>query len=461
MESSGAKNIDKTEQFGNEGILRLMIKYSLPSIVAQLVSSSYHLINMSFIGRSVGPLGIAAIAVCQPISMITGAVNQLVSNGCAAAVAIRLGEGDRDGAQKLVGTTITFNVVVGILCIILGQIYMKPLLIAFGASEAILPYAIPYLNITLYGMVLGGLTAMNPMMRIEGYPGRAMITMLLSTAVNLMLTPLLIFVYDMGIVGAALGTFGAQTASGIWIMWFLLSKNRTIGLKMRYIGVRIKDLVYVMTLGMPNFLMQLTQSLLSITMNNTLRIYGGDIAISSWGITNSINNLVQQPVFGMNQGAQPIIGYNIGAKKHARVKQALLYSLAAATVFSSLGWLITRLFPAQIFAFFNDDPELIAVGTQMLIIFRMFIFVVGLQQAGASYFQYSGRPKTSAVLTLSRQVLILIPCLLILPRFYQFNGILYAGPVSDLISTAITLGFIIVEIKRLNKLIHEEALLEG
>ncbi|MCL2121209.1 MAG: MATE family efflux transporter [Clostridiales bacterium] len=454
--ATNTRTVDRTGRLGEDSILKLMIKYSLPSIVAMIVSSSYHLINMSFIGRAVGPLGIAAIAVCQPISLIQNAINQLVGNGCAAGVAIRLGQGDKEGSRQLLGSSSAVNIVVAAINIIIGRLFMTQFLVAFGASEAILPYARAYLSITLYGMLLSCFMTMNPILRIEGYPTRAMITMLLSTVVNLIFAPTFIFVFNMGIRGAALATLFAQTATGLWILLFLTNKKRTIRLQWKYFRIRVSHILYVMHLGLPNFLMSLTQSMLSVTMNNTLGTYGGDISISAWGITNSINSLVQQPVFGLNQGVQPIIGYNIGAGKHARVKEALLYSLVLATVFSSVGWIVTRLFPAQIFAFFNDDPELIAVGTQMLIVFRMFIFVVGVQQAGSAYFQYSGRPKTSALLTLSRQVLILIPCLLILPRFFLFDGILYSGPVSDLASTLVTVAFLFVEIRRLNKLIRKE-----
>lgn len=447
---------DKTSQFGEEGILKLMLRYSFPSIVAMLVSSSYNLINMSFIGRSVGPLGIAAIAVCQPVNMIQSAITQLVGTGCSAAIAIRLGQGDKDGARALLGNAVASSVLVAALNVLIGHIFMEPLLSAFGASDAIMPLAKDYFNITLYGMLFGCIMPLNPMMRIEGYPGRAMFTMLLSTAVNLICSPTFIFVFHLGIRGAALGTLCAQMATGIWVLFFLLHKKRAVGLKWRYFRIRLRTVLQIMQFGLPNFLMNLTQSLLSVTINKSLSLYGGDISISAWGITNTVNSLVQQPVFGMNQGVQPIIGYNIGAQKHARVKQALLYSLAAATFFSAMGWLLTRLFPAQIFAFFNDDPELIAIGTRMLIIFRAFIFVVGAQQAGAAYFQYSGRPKLSILLTLSRQVFVLMPCVLILPRFFQFDGILYSGPVSDLVSTALTVALIIREVRRLNRMIREE-----
>jgi len=238
---------------------------------------------------------------------------------------------------------------------------------------------------------------------------------------------------------------------------FLLSKKRVIGLKLRYCRLTTRYLVQVIQLGLPTFLVNFTQSMLSVVMNNRLMAFGGDMAISAWGITNNISNLVNQPVLGLNQGTQPIVGYNIGAKQYDRVKLSLYCSLTAATMISVFGWLVTRIFPEQIFAFFNNDPELIAVGSRMLIIFRAMIFVTGFQQAGAAYFQFAGKPKTSILLTLSRQVFILIPCVIILSSIFQMNGILYSGPVSDFIATAIVGYFILREVKRLNDLSREQA----
>ncbi|MCL1848583.1 MAG: MATE family efflux transporter [Clostridiales bacterium] len=452
---------DKTEQFGTDSVIKLIFKYSLPSIVAQIVSTSYNLINMSFIGRSVGSLGIAAIAICNPITMIQGSLNSLMGQGAAAAVAISLGKGDREGARALLGTGVTFTWIFALINCIVGHMFMEPLLVAFGASEAILPLAKQYLNITLFGMLIGNFTSLNPMMRIEGYPSRAMITMLLSTTMNVIFTPTFLFVFHLGIRGAAFGTLCGQLASSIWMLSFLTNKDRAVGLKWRHMRVRIDRMLYIMQLGLPNFLMSVTNSMLSVTMNRTLGAYGGDISISAWGVSNSINNLINQPIFGMNQGVQPIVGYNIGAKKYDRVKEALLCSLGIATAFATLGWLVTRFFPAQILSFFNGDPELVAIGTQILIVFRMFVCIVGVQQSGSAYFQYIGKPITSTLLTLSRQVLILIPCVLILPQYFGFNGILYSGPVSDFLSTALTGGFLLHEIRGLNRMIKEQKMIEG
>lgn len=455
MINKPAKSADNTAQFGEAGIPKLMLRYSLPSMVATMVSAAFNIINMTFVGRSMGPLGIAAIAICGPITMVQSSLNQLIGNGCAAAIAIKLGEGDPESCREILGSSILFNVIIAAINVIVGHAFMIPILRAFGASETIMPYASAYINIIMFGFLFGFFMMMNPMMRIEGYPKRAMMTMLLFAGVNFVCTPLFIFVFNLGIRGAALGTFCAQLSTSIWMLAFLTNKKRHIGLKLRYLRLRPRYLLQVMQLGLPTFLMNFTQSILSVVMNTRLGTYGGDIAISAWGITNNVSGLVAQPILGLNQGVQPIVGYNIGAKNYQRVKMTLYYTLIAATLISILGWLLTRLFPAQILAFFNNDPELIAVGSRMLVVFRAMIFVTGVQQAGAAYFQFAGKPKTSILLTLSRQLLILLPLVVVLSSLFQMNGILYSGPISDFTSTVIVGVFLLLEIKRLNRLIRD------
>jgi putative MATE family efflux protein len=451
--------MDKTNQLGEKNVISLMVQFSLPSIVAMMVGATYNIINMSFIGQSVGSIGIAAIAVSNPIAMISMAINQLIGNGCAASVSIRLGRGDKDGAQEILGNSVFFSLIVATLIMCVSNMFLDQILVVFGASEAILPYAHEYMRIMLVSMIFGSFGTMNPIMRIEGYPVKAMITLLLSTAVNLVFSPTFIFVFHLGVRGAALATLCAQFATSIWMFVFLTSKKRVVRLRWKYCKPKPSNLWEVARLGIPNFLMQFAQSMLSAVMNTSLGMYGGDIAISSWGIITSIMNLIAQPIFGMNQGAQPIVGYNIGAKNYKRVRQAMTCSLTAAMFFSFFGWGLTRIFPVQLFTFFNDDPELIAVGTHMISVFMSCLFIVGFQQAGASYFQNAGKPKISTVLTLSRQVLILMPCVLILSRFFGMEGILISGPIADIASALITGVFIVLEARKLGILEREESVL--
>ncbi|MCL1848582.1 MAG: MATE family efflux transporter [Clostridiales bacterium] len=447
--------VDRTTQFAEEPVGRLMLRYSGPSIVAMLSSTMFNLINMAFVGRSIGALGIAAIAICAPITMIQGSIGQLIGNGCAAAVSISLGKGERDNAKAILGCSIAATLLVAVVNTILGFSFAEGLLRSFGASEAIMPYARDYFLVYLCGMIFS-LGAMNPILRIEGFPKQAMLTMLLMSGLNFIFTPLFLFVFNLGIKGAALGTLCSQFGSSLWILLFMVNKKRVLRLEWKYLRIKMNIISFVLQLGLPSFIMQITQSLLSVVMNRSLGTYGGDIAISAWGITNNINSVVSQPIFGLNQAIQPIVGYNIGAGLYQRVKQTLIYALSVATVFSLVSWLVILLFPEPIIAFFNTDPTLVALGSRMLVVFRMLIFIVGIQQVGATYFQYTGKPNISIFLSLSRQVLILMPCVLILPRFFQFNGILYSGPVSDLLSSALTGGFLWFEVKRLNRLMREE-----
>lgn len=456
-----ARNVDMTEQFATEKIFKLMLKFSFPAMVASTIQTSYHLINTIFIGRAVGPLGIAAIAVSAPITMIQGAFNQLVGNGCAAAVAIRVGKGDKEIARGLVGSSVTFSFTIAAINFLIAQTFKTQLVTAFGASPALVEMAGEYLTFSLFGMLIGFFTGLNPLMRIEGYPGRAMVTLLLSATVNGIMTPIFLFVFKLGIKGAALGTLCGQLATAIWMLNFLTSKDRVVGLQWKYARLNFRHFLEMAKLGLPNCLMNLTQSMLSVTMNRSLATYGGDLAISAWGICNNLNGFIQQPIFGLNQGTQPIIGYNVGAKNYHRVKEALFNALGIATFFATLGWLLTRFFPVQLLGLFTDNEELIGIGTSMLIVFRMLVFVVGTQQVGAAFFQNSGKGNTAAFLTLSRQVIILIPAVLILPQYFGFNGILYAGPVSDGLSSMLTAVFLYFEVKRINRLIAEQNAIAG
>ena len=449
--------MDRTSQLGEKSIPNLMWQFSLPSIVAMLVQSSYNIINMSFIGRSVGAVGIAAIAVSVPVTMIQGAISQMIGSGCSARVSILAGEADYDGARRTLGCSMKFAILFSLSLMVVAQLFLDPLLAAFGASETILPYSHDYMRVMLLGMVFSNFVSMNPMLRIEGFPMRAMATQLISTAINLVLSPTFIFVFDLGIQGAALSSVVAQLATAVWIFLFLINKKRTIGLKREYFKFDLKIISNVLPLGLPGFLMQLAQSMLSITMNKNLGTYGGDTAISAWGIMTSITTLISQPVFGMNQGAQPIIGYNMGAKKYKRVRQTIAWTLGIATAFSVLAWALTRLFPVPMFAFFNKDPELIELGTGMMKIFMACLFLVGFQQSGAAYFQSAGKPRISIVLTLSRQVLILIPSVWILSYFFQLQGLLVSGIISDIASALITGIFILREAGNLKKLETLEA----
>jgi len=282
---------------------------------------------------------------------------------------------------------------------------------------------------------------MNNFIRAEGNPRTAMATMIIGSVLNVLLAPLFIFGFSWGMAGAGLATALSQAVSAIWVMLYFVLGKSTLKIRRENFRVDMATTRKMMALGSAFFAMQFSQSILSAIMNTSLGIYGGDVAISGMGIVISLMTLIMMPIVGINQGAQPIIGYNYGAQRYDRVKSTLKYAAIAATVIATAGFVLIRLFPTQLITIFNSqDAELIAFGSNALVLFLTFLPLIGFQIVGSGYFQAVGKPRQSLILTLSRQVLILIPALLILPRFFQLNGVLMAGPLADLIASAWTGG---------------------
>lgn len=321
-----------------------------------------------------------------------------------------------------------------------------------------LPYAKDYMGIILMGTTFQSISfGMNNFIRAEGNPKKAMATMLIGTILNVILAPIFIFGFGWGIKGAALATVIAQAVSAAWVLSHFLGGKSFLKIHVKNLKLQPAIIGKITALGVAPFAMQLAAGLLNIILNRSLVLYGGDIAISAMGAVSSIMTLIMMPIFGINQGVQPIVGYNYGAKKFDRVKETLKYGIAAATVVVTLGFIVTRLFPEQLIAIFNNkDKELIAFGSHAISVFLIFLPIIGFQIIGASYFQAVGKPKQAMILSLSRQVLILIPALLILPRFFHIQGVLMAGPLADLISSIITATWLLVELKHLDEK-HQES----
>jgi putative MATE family efflux protein len=326
-----------------------------------------------------------------------------------------------------------------------------------GASDQILPYARDYLQIILIGGVFQSVgMGMNNFIRSEGNPRIAMYTMLIGAVINTVLDPILIFVFDMGMKGAAIATIFAQFVSAVWVVLYFLKGKSLLKLRLKNMMLKSSVVAGILALGIAPFAMQLAASIQNLILNASLANYGGDVAISGMGIVNSIVTLMIMPIFGINQGVQPIIGYNYGARKYDRVKEAYKLAVIFATVIVIIGWILTRVWPEQLVYLFNrTDTELINFGTLALRRFMMFLPFIGFQIVSSNYFQAVGKPRHSALLGLSRQVLILIPALLILPTFFGLNGVISAGPLADAVSTVVTGIFIFLEMKKLDT--HHEA----
>lgn len=444
--------MDNSKQLGELKISKLLIKFSIPAIVGMLVNALYNTVDRIYIGNGVGPLGIGGTTIAFPVMLILMAFSMLIGLGANSMVSIRLGQSRKDEAEGIFGNALVLLVIISLILSIAGQFLLTPALKLMGTSDDILPYAEDYLRIILYGAVFQSVgMGMNNFIRSEGNPRIAMYTMLIGALTNTILDPIFIFVFQWGMKGAALATIISQAISMVWVLAYFLRGKSLLRLHMKNLRLRIPYIGKILSLGAAPFAMQLAASVLNFIMNKGLNTYGGDMAVSGMGIVSSTITLAIMPVFGINQGVQPIIGYNYGARKYNRVKEAYIKAVLLATCIVMLGWIASRLFPRQLVSIFNhEDEALISFGTMAMKKFLIFLPVVGFQIVSSNYFQAVGKPRHSALLGLSRQVLLLIPALLILPRLFGMDGILAAGPLSDLISAVITGIFILIEMKKLD-----------
>ncbi|AKL96871.1 MATE efflux family protein [Clostridium aceticum] len=445
--------MDQSKQLGEEKVFKLLLKFSIPAIIGMLVNALYNVVDRIFIGNGVGSLGLAGITIGFPIMLFIMACGMLIGLGANALISIRLGEGRKEEAEKILANALVLLIGISLTISVVGSIFLEPLLRVFGASAAVMPYAKEYLQIILWGAVFQSIGfGMNNFIRAEGNPKVAMCTMLIGALLNTALDPLFIFVFNWGIRGAALATIISQAVSSAWVLYHFLGGRSTLKIRAANLKLDFEVINKIVALGSAPFAMQIAASFLNVLMNKSLTTYGGDIAISGMGVITSIMTLILMPIFGINQGVQPIIGYNYGARKFDRVKEALKLGILGATIIVMIGFVGTRLFPQQMVAFFNrEDAELIAFGTQAIKIFMVFLPMIGFQIVSASYFQAIGKPKQAAFLTLSRQVIFLIPALLILPKIFGLEGVLMAGPLADLLSSILTGIWITMELKNLGR----------
>lgn len=448
--------MNRSKQLGEDKVSSLLWKFSIPAIIGMLVNALYNVVDRIFIGQGVGADALAGITVSFPLMIVLMAFGMLIGIGGTSLISIRLGEQKKDEAERILGNALVMLIIISLALSILGLIFMNRLLVIFGASDITLPYAQEYLRIILFGAVFQAIGfGLNNMIRADGSPKVAMLTMLIGAILNTLLDPLFIFVFKMGIAGAAWATIISQTVSAIWVLIYFLGGKSMLKIHRHNLRLQRKIVLSIMAIGVAPFSMQIVASVLNVIMNNSLVQYGGDLAISTMGIINSIAMLIMMPIFGINQGAQPIIGYNYGAKQFDRVKLALRYAITAATAIVVVGFVVAKLFPAQLIMLFNRDPQLVAMGSRAISIFLTMLPIIGFQIVGANYFQAVGKPKAAMFLSLSRQVVFLIPALLILPRFFGLDGVFMAGPTGDFLSSLVTGLWLWREIRHLSQK-HEE-----
>jgi len=453
--------MDRSRRLGEGSIPSLLLRFSAPAIVGMLAQALYNVVDRIFVGQAIGPEGIAAATVSFPFFLLLMAFGMLIGFGAAALVSIRLGEQKKDEAEKVLGNALVLLIGVALLMTAIGLALLAPLLKVFGASKQILPYAEDYLQIIVLGSVFQCVGfGLNAIIRGEGNPRIAMLTMLIGAGLNTVLDPVFLFIFGWGMRGAATATVLSQAASATWVLSYFLSRRSLLGLHARNLRLRRYVCASIVAVGFPPFAMQIAASVMNAILNNQLRVYGGDLAISVMGIVWAVALFVAMPIFGINQGAQPIIGYNYGAGQFDRVKKTLQTAILAATGIVVTGFLVVMVFPSHVIWLFNrQDDALLKLGTYAIRICLVMMPVIGFQIVGASYFQAVGKPKQAMLLSLSRQVLLLIPAILILPRFFGLDGLWAAMPTADLASSILTGIWLFMELRNLGTR-HLEAVAE-
>jgi len=442
--------MERSKTLGEEKISTLLWRFSLPAIVGMVVNALYNVVDSVFVGHGVGEIGLAAVTIAFPIMIVLMGFGMLVGVGAAAVVSLRIGENNQHEAEKIVGNAFTLAAILSVTLSAGLLLFLDPILISLGAQPTVLPYARDFTRIILWGSIFMYISfGLNSIVRAEGNPKMAMLTVLLSAGLNIMLNPLFIFVFHLGISGSALATVVSQGVSAVWVLAYFVGNKSLLKLHFGNLVLDWGIVRSIFEIGLSPFLMQIAASVVTVLFNYSLLAYGGELAVASIGIINRIAMLMLMPIFGLSQGLQPIIGYNYGAKNYARVTETLKIGIYAATLFSVIGFFLVQRFAQQIIMLFNDNPELIRVGAHGMRLQLCMLPVIGFQIIGANYFQAVGKAGYAIVLSMSRQVIILIPLLLLLPGLWGLHGAWLASPIADFASAALTGIFLVREFRKL------------
>ena len=445
-------NDQSPQILGTAPIGKLLVEYSLPAIIAMTVVSLYNVIDSIFIGHGVGAMAIAGLAITFPLMNLIIAFCTLVGVGSATISSIYMGQKDTQRATYVLHNATILLLVNGVLVTIVTLIFLDPILLFFGASQETLPYARDFMQVILLANPIAYLfVGLNNLMRATGYPRKAMLSSFLTVAVNVVAAPIFIFLLGWGIRGAALATAIAQLTGLIWVLSHFLGKNSFISFKKGYFKLHRRIVSAILGIGMSPFLMNSCSCIVVIIINTSLQSYGGDMAIGAYGIVNRMLTLFVMVVLGLTQGMQPIIGYNYGANRFDRVKQTLHYGLIFGGCITTFGFLANELIPGVIVSFFTDSSELLAVSRNGLRIMSAAFAIVGLQIVITQFFQSIGKSQISIFLSLSRQLLFLIPCLLVLPRHYGTDGVWWSIPIADMVAFVVAVIALFYQIRMMSR----------
>ena len=451
----------KTIELGTKPVGGLLLQYALPAIIAMTASSLYNMIDSIFIGQGVGPLAISGLAVTFPFMNLSAAFGAAVGVGASSYISVKLGQKDYEKAQHVFGNTVTLNVIIGVVFSVVSLLFLDPILLFFGASQQTLPYAREYMLVILFGNVITHMYfGMNAVLRAASKPREAMYITIFTVVVNTLLDPLFIYTFRLGISGAAYATILAQLLAFLWQLRLFVDRRELLHLKRGIYRLDRRIVQNIIAIGMSPFSMNACACLVVIFINNNLLRYGGDLAVGAYGIANRVAFIFVMINMGVNQGMQPIAGYNYGAQKLDRLMRVLKISMIAATCVTTVGFLVAMLCPSLCVRLFTTDPHLAYVSVDALRIMMSAMPIVGYQMVITNFFQSIGMAKISILLSLSRQLLMLLPLLLILPSMFGVTGVWMSMPLSDTLS-ALLAGVMMMKYMKRFKRQHKELITNG
>ncbi len=429
---------------GREPIGKLLKKLAIPTITAQIINMLYNLVDRIYIGRipGEGHLALTGLGVCIPLIMIVAAFAALVGNGGAPRASIFMGQGDKESAEKTMGNAFILQIIISIVLTVILLFWNEEFLLSFGASENTIKYATDYMNIYALGTIFVQLTlGMNAFITAQGFAKTGMISVIIGAVSNIILDPILIFGFNMGVKGAAWATIISQAISCIWVLQFLFGKKTDLKIRKKYFKLEYSIIIPTLTLGLATFIMQSSESIIAIAFNSSLLKYGGDIAVGSMTILTSVMQFAMLPLTGLGQGAQPIISYNFGAKNKERVLEGFKYLLKYSLTYSVLLWIFVMVFPRTFASMFTNNPELLNYTVKALRVYIAVLFMFGIQIACQMTFTSIGNARASIIVAITRKFILLIPLIYIVPMIFNSDktmAVYMAEPIADFIAVTFT-----------------------
>ncbi len=452
---------DNKELLGTEPISKLMFKLAVPTVIAQLINMLYNIVDRIYIGHipNVGSLALTGVGVCMPIIMTVSAFASLVGSGGAPRASIFMGRQDMDSAEKTLGNCFAMQIILSVILTVVMFIWNRDLLLTFGASENTIEYAMQYMNIYTIGTIFVQITlGMNAFITAQGFTKVSMVSVVLGAITNIILDPIFIFVFKMGVAGAALATIVSQAISTVWILVFLFGNKTLLKLKKKYMTLSPKIILPCLALGSATFIMQSSESIISVCFNSSLLKYGGDIAVGAMTILTSIMMFAMLPLQGIGMGAQPITSYNYGAKNPERVKETYKILLISCSIYSFVLWLAVMILPELFAQIFTPDPALTEFTAKALRVYAASLFIFGIQIACQMTFTALGYALSSIIVAVVRKFVLLIPLIYITPHFVanKTMGVYLAEPISDAIAVTFTIILFGIQFKKAIKQLQNQ-----